>query len=130
MTGWNEGIVSAIAYMEDHLDTELNIDDIAEKACVSRFHFQRIFNALCGFTMGEYIRNRRLTLAAQELASSEAKVIDVALKYGYESPDSFARAFTRFHGVALRREKKGIKTERFFLAENYFEAGGSNFIGV
>lgn len=114
MTGWNEGIASAIAYIEAHLDTELNIEDIAEKACVSSFHFQRIFNVLCGFTVGEYIRNRRLTLAAQELASSDVKVIDVALKYGYESPDSFARAFTRFHGVTPSAAKqKGSKLNAF-----------------
>ena len=114
MAGWNEGIASAIAYMEDHLDTELNMEDIAAKACVSSFHFQRIFNVLCGFTVGEYLRNRRLTLAAQELTSSDAKVIDVALKYGYESPDSFARAFTRFHGVTpSAARQKGSRLNAF-----------------
>ncbi len=63
------------------------------------YHFQRVFSILCGFTIGEYIRNRRLSLAGTELASSDAKVIDVALKYGYESPDSFAKAFQKFHGI-------------------------------
>ena len=66
---------------------------------MSSFYFQKIFNVLCGFTVGEYIRNRRLTLAAQELCSSDIKVIDAAMKYGYDSPDSFSRAFTKFHGV-------------------------------
>jgi len=99
MIGWNEGIANAIAYIEDNLMDHIDINKIANKAYVSSFYFQKIFNVLCGFTVGEYIRNRRLTLAAQELCSTDIKVIDVALKYGYDSPDSFARAFTKFHGV-------------------------------
>lgn len=100
MNGWNEGITRAIAYMEENLTQELDINEIAEKAYVSSFYFQKIFHVLCGFTVGEYIRNRRLTLAAQELCSTNIKVIDVAMKYCYDSPDSFARAFTKFHGVS------------------------------
>lgn len=99
MSSWAEGIQSAIQYMEEHLTEEIDIKDVAAKAYVSEFHFQRIFGALCGFTVGEYIRKRRLTLAALELANSDMKVIDVAVKYGYDSPDSFTRAFTKFHGI-------------------------------
>ena len=99
MNGWNEGITNAIAYIEENLTDEIEINKVAEKAYVSSFYFQKIFNVLCGFTVGEYIRNRRLTLAAQELCSTDIKVIDVSLKYGYDSPDSFARAFTKFHGI-------------------------------
>lgn len=106
MNGWNEGITNAISYMEENLDKELDIKEIADKAFVSSFYFQKIFNALCGFTVGEYIRNRRLTLAAQELTSTDARVIDVALKYGYDSPDSFSRAFTRFHGLTPSAAKQ------------------------
>ena len=107
MNGWSEGISRAIDYMEEHLTEDLDIQTIAGEACVSGFYFQKIFCALCGFTVGEYIRNRRLTLAAQELSSGNARVLDVALKYGYDSPDSFPRAFTRFHGVSpsAAREK-------------------------
>jgi AraC family transcriptional regulator len=99
MNGWNEGITNAIAYIEENLTEDIHINKIADKAYVSSFYFQKIFNVLCGFTVGEYIRNRRLTLAAQELCSTHIKVIDVAMKYGYDSPDSFARAFTNFHGI-------------------------------
>lgn len=114
MNSWNEGITNAVSYIEENLDKELNIDDIAAKAYVSSFHFQRIFSVLCGFTVGEYIRCRRLTIAAQELASGEEKVIDIALKYGYDSPDSFARAFARFHGVPPSAAKqKGIRLNAF-----------------
>ena len=114
MNGWAEGIQSAIEYIEEHLTEELNAEEIAAKAYVSAFHFQRIFSALCGFTLGEYIRNRRLTLAAQELAATDAKVIDVAVKYGYDSPDSFTRAFTRFHGITPSVAKeKGVGLRAF-----------------
>lgn len=114
MKGWNEGLADAIAYIEENLKEDIDINEVAEKAYVSSFYFQKIFNVLCGFTVGEYIRNRRLTLAAQELCSTDSKVIDVALKYGYDSPDSFARAFTRFHGVnpSVAKEK-GSKLKSF-----------------
>ncbi|MBQ4051403.1 MAG: helix-turn-helix domain-containing protein, partial [Oscillospiraceae bacterium] len=72
---------------------------VAAQSFSSSYHFQRVFSILCGFTIGEYIRNRRLSLAGTELATGKAKVIDVALKYGYESPDSFAKAFQKFHGI-------------------------------
>ena len=93
-----EGILSALDYIEAHLTEELDVHHIAARAYVSAFHFQRLFSAMCGVSLGEYIRRRRLTQAAQELLRG-AKVIDTAIKYGYDSPDSFARAFRRFHGV-------------------------------
>ncbi|MBQ7915756.1 MAG: AraC family transcriptional regulator [Firmicutes bacterium] len=109
-----EGIQNALTYMEENLAQELSIKDIAEKAYMSEFYFQRIFGALCGFSVGEYIRNRRLALAAQELAAAESKVIDVAIKYGYDSPDSFTRAFTRFHGITpSAAREKGAKLRDF-----------------
>ena len=93
-------IQRAVDYIEAHLLEPIGIEVLAAKACASPFHFQRIFHALCGVTVGEYIRSRRLSLAAQELAATGSKVIDIALKYGYDSPDSFTRAFTRFHGIS------------------------------
>lgn len=114
MIGCIKGIQNAIEYIEDNLTEELKIQDIAERACISAFYFQRIFNTLCGFTVGEYIRNRRLSIAAQELSKSDARVIDVALKYGYDSPDSFTRAFTKFHGISPSMAKlKGANLKSF-----------------
>ena len=111
---WMENLQNAIAYIEENLTEEIKVRDVAEKAYVSEFHFQRIFSALCGVSVGEYIRNRRMTLAAKELAAKEVKVIDVAVKYGYDSPDSFARAFTKFHGVTPSAAKeKGAKLRDF-----------------
>ena len=100
MRGWIEGFQASIDYIEDNLTQALDIGAIAARAALSPFYYQRIFGALCGMTVGEYVRGRRMTLAAQELAGGGARVIDVALKYGYDSPDSFARAFQRFHGIA------------------------------
>ena len=101
MQGWIEGFQASIDYMEDHLGDELDIEAIAEIAAFSPFYYQRIFGAMCGMTVGAYIRARRMTRAAQERTRAGAvRVIDVALKYGYDSPDSFARAFQRFHGIA------------------------------
>lgn len=99
MINWIDGLQKALGYIESHLTDDLQTEDVARQACVSPFHFQRLFGAVCGITLGEYIRLRRLTLAGEELSRGHARVIDVALKYGYDSPDSFARAFSRFHGV-------------------------------
>nr|AHF24986.1 AraC family transcriptional regulator [uncultured bacterium Contig1753] len=104
--GWIDGIQKAIDFIEKNLSEELDIEEIAGKAALSPFYFQRIFGALCGLTVGDYIRARRMTLAAQELAGSEAKVIDVALKYGYDSPDSFTKAFLRFHGISPSKARE------------------------
>ena len=96
---WITGIQRAIDYIEDNLTETIDYNEVAKKCYSSSYHFQRVFSILCGFTLGEYIRNRRLTLAGRELATTNAKVIDVAMKYGYESPDSFAKAFQKFHGI-------------------------------
>lgn len=111
--GWIEGIGDAIGYMEEHITEELDMDMIANRAYLSPFYFQKGFSMLCGFTVGEYIRQRRLTLAGSELVFSNERIIDIAMKYGYDSPDSFTKAFTRFHGVtpsAARKDGATLKT--------------------
>lgn len=110
---WIEGVAEAINYIEENITEELTIESIATRALVSPFYFQKGFAMLCGFTVGEYIRQRRLTLAGSELVSTDEKIIDIALKYGYDSPDSFTKAFTRFHGVtptAVRKDGAVIKS--------------------
>lgn len=97
--GWVKSLQNAIDYMENHLLDDISIESIARQANVSEFHFQRIFSVLTDITVGEYLRRRRLTLAAQELSSTESKIIDVALKYGYDTPESFSKAFRRQHGI-------------------------------
>ena len=106
MQGWIEGFQESIDFIEKNLTEELDIEDIAAKAALSPFYYQRIFGALCGVTVGEYIRARRMTLAAQELNGKDVKVIDVAVKYSYDSPDSFSKAFQRFHGITPSQAKE------------------------
>ena len=106
MQGWIEGFQESIDFIEQNLTEELDIEAIAGKAILSPFYYQRIFGALCGMTVGEYIRARRMTLAAQELNGKDVKVIDIAVKYGYDSPDSFAKAFQKFHGITPSQAKE------------------------
>lgn len=111
--GWMELVAKAIRYIEEHITDALTIQEIAEHVNLSPFYFQKGFAMLCGFTLGEYIRNRRLALAGNDLAAGDEKIIDIALRYGYDSPDSFTRAFTRFHGVTpsqARREGVTLKS--------------------
>ncbi len=95
---WTKAISEAIEYIESNLTEDISAEDAARQVNISSFYFQKGFAMLCGYTVSEYIRNRRLALAAGELADG-AKVIDTAIKYCYDSPDSFAKAFYRFHGV-------------------------------
>lgn len=97
---WIDGMRRAIDFMEEHLSEPADYDRIARQAGSSTFHFMRMFEILTGMTVGEYLRRRRLTLAGQELALSDAKVIDVAFRCGYSTPEAFARAFRRFHGIS------------------------------
>ena len=114
MQGWIEGFQDSIDFIEQNLTNDLDIKDIADKAALSPFYYQRIFGALCGMTVGDYIRARKMTLAAQELIKSEVKVIDIAVKYGYDSPDSFAKAFQKFHGVTPSKAKEEGTSLRSF----------------
>lgn len=123
---WIIGLQKAIDYIEDNLTETIDYDMVAAQSFSSSYHFQRVFSILCGFTVGEYIRRRRLSLAGAELAAGRAKVIDVALKYGYESPDSFAKAFQKFHGI-LPSQARGngsmLKTYSRFVLKFSLEGG-------
>jgi AraC family transcriptional regulator len=96
---WLERMNGAIGYIEDHLTKELDLEKVAQTACCSIYHFQRMFSFITDIPLSEYIRRRRLTLAAFDLQNSEARIIDLAIKYGYDSHESFARAFFRLHGL-------------------------------
>ncbi len=94
-----ENTNEAINYIEDNLTGNIDMKEVARLAFCSEYHFQRMFSFLAGITLSEYIRRRRLTLAAFELCNSDIRVIDIAVKYGYNSPDSFTRAFQNIHGI-------------------------------
>lgn len=123
---WIAGLQQAIDYVEAHLTEEIDYEEAARKACSSVFHFQRVFGILCGFTLGDYIRMRRLSLAASDLAGGEDKVIDIALRYGYDTPESFTRAFTRFHGITPTQARRGGNVKSFSrLSVKLILTGGS-----
>lgn len=94
-----KGMNQALRYIEDHLTDKIDYQEVARLAFCSEYHFKRMFSFLSGISLSEYIRRRRLTLAAFDLRDSKDKVIDIAVKYGYNSADSFARAFQNMHGV-------------------------------
>ena len=111
---WITGMQKAIDYIEANLTEEIDYEKVAAESFSSSYHFQRVFSILCGYTLGEYIRLRRLSLAGAELANGKEKVIDIALKYGYDSPDSFAKAFQKFHGITPSQARAdGSKLKSF-----------------
>jgi AraC family transcriptional regulator len=96
---WLKRMNEAMDYIEANLADEISYDRLAQLACCSTYHLQRMFPFLMGVSISEYIRRRRLTLAAFELQTTDTKVIDVAIKYGYDSPEAFSRAFKQQHGI-------------------------------
>lgn len=110
---WMTGLQRAIDYVEAHLADDIDYAAAAKEAVSSSFHFQRVFSIICGYTLGDYIRMRRLSLAVDELMRTNEKVIDIALKYGYDTPESFSRAFARFHGVPPTQARSGSAVRSF-----------------
>ncbi len=104
----------AIDYIEDNLAQDINYERVARQVGMSSFYFHRIFSAVVGISPAEYIRNRRLTCAADELTSSKDNILDIAIKYYFGSNESFTRAFTKFHGISPKKAKlKGTKLKSF-----------------
>lgn len=94
---WLDRLNSALSYIEDNLGSPPDYEALARISCCSPYHFQRMFTYLAGMPLSEYIRRRRMSLAAVDLLQG-GKVLDVALKYGYSSPTAFNRAFQSVHG--------------------------------
>lgn len=111
---WIERLNNAINYIEEHLEDEINYEQVAKIACCSTYHFQRMFSYMANVPLAEYIRRRRMTIAAVDLQNNNEKVIDIALKYGYNSPTAFNRAFQRIHGITPSEAKiKGALIKAF-----------------
>ena len=104
---WLGCIRTAIDYMERHLEEDISVQDVADRVYLSPFFLQRGFSLMTGYGIGEYLRCRRLYQAALDLKQTESKVIDIALRYGYETPESFAKAFSRFHGATPSQVRNG-----------------------
>lgn len=111
---WLTKMNEALDYIENNLTEDIDFSVVAQKACCSSYNFQRMFSFITDVPLAEYIRRRRLTQAALELQNSKAKVIDVALKYGYDSPVSFSRAFANIHGITPNEAKQsGAKLKAY-----------------
>ncbi|WDV45966.1 AraC family transcriptional regulator [Clostridiaceae bacterium M8S5] len=104
----------AIDYIEENITEKIDMDIVAQKACCSSYNFQRLFSFIADISLGEYIRRRKLTLAALEIKNSSTKIIDIALKYGYESPVSFTRAFVSLHGITPTMARKNCAILKAF----------------
>jgi AraC family transcriptional regulator len=110
---WIERLNKSIVYLEEHITEEIDYEQAAKIACCSSYHFQRMFAYLANVPLSEYIRRRKMSLAAVDLRNGNAKVIDIALKYGYSSPTAFNRAFQTVHGFAPSLVKDGVSLKSF-----------------
>lgn len=104
----------ALTYIEENLENDIDMAEVAKIARCSEFHFKKMFSYLAGITLLEYVRRRRLTMAGFELKGQHMKVIDVAIKYGYHSPDSFAKAFYQLYGINPSEVNKTGKSMKYF----------------
>lgn len=110
---WIDRLNEAMDYIEAHLTDKMDYDRLSQIACCSSYHFQRMFTYMAGLPLSEYIRRRKMSLAAVDLQSGEEKIIDVAAKYGYNSPTAFNRAFRSVHGIApsaVKQEGVSVKS--------------------
>ena len=112
---WINSINEALDYIELHIYDDINVDDVCTHVGISSFYFQKSFVIFTGYSLSEYIRNRRLYLASIDLRDKKMKIIDVAYKYYYETPESFTKAFKRFHGVTPKTLKNNKAIIRVFL---------------
>lgn len=111
---WLDRMNNAMEYLENHLTDVIDFNQAARIACCSTYHFQRMFSFITEVPLSEYIRRRRMTLAAFELQQSGTKIIDIAMKYGYESPEAFSRAFKKMHGVMpMSARDKGVSLKAY-----------------
>ncbi|MCL2518810.1 MAG: AraC family transcriptional regulator [Oscillospiraceae bacterium] len=125
---WIQTIMKAVHYIENNLTNDISLEDVSNHIFMSSSNFQRIFNSVTGITIGDYIRNRRLSLAGQDLFLTDSKVIDIAMRYQYDTSESFSKAFTRFHGIPPSVAQKQSDMLKFFhpFTINVFIQGGFN----
>ena len=126
---WLETLKKAIDFMEEHLLEDISAQDVAQEIYMSSFYFQKGFKLITGYTVGEYIRNRRLYLAALDMSKEEVRVIDLANKYGYDTPESFTKAFTRFHGASPMQIRERVdKIKAFYPLQLSIDIKGGSQI--
>ena len=111
---WVHRLNQSLNYIEEHLTGEIDYEQLGRIACCSTYHYQRMFTYMAGITLAEYIRRRKMSLAAVDLQGGDKRIIDIAEKYGYRSPTAFNRAFQSFHGIAPSSVKdEGVPVKSF-----------------
>ena len=123
---WLTCIRKAIDYMEEHLEDNISAQDVAGQVFMSSFFFQKGFSLMTGYGLSEYIRNRRLYKAALDLQKTDEKIIDIAFRYCYETPESFTKAFSRFHGVSPSQVREGAPIKPFLPLKIEISIHGGN----
>ncbi len=103
---WIARMNAALAHLEDTITEKVEYEALAKLACCSSYHFQRMFGYMAGMPLSEYIRRRKMSLAAADLQSGRERILDIALKYGYDSPTAFNRAFQGVHGFPPSRARE------------------------
>jgi len=129
---WIHTIMKAVRYMETNLTNDISIEDVSNHVFMSGSNLQRIFSLVTGITIGDYIRNRRLSLSGQDLYLTDSKIIDIAMRYQYDTSESFSKAFTRFHGIPPSVVQKQSDKLKFFypFTINVFIQGGFNMARI
>lgn len=122
---WLDSVRRSIDFIEKHLEDDITISDVANHVSISLYFLERGFSVMTGYSIGEYLRNRRLYQAALDLQKSKEKIIDIAYKYCYDTPESFIKAFSRFHGTTPKEVREGAKINVFLpLIININISGG------
>ena len=122
---WLDSVRRSIDFIEKHLEDDITISDVANHVSISHYFLERGFSVMTGYSIGEYLRNRRLYQAALDLQKSKDKIIDIAYKYCYDTPESFTKAFSRFHGTTPKEVREGAKINVFLpLIININISGG------
>ena len=111
---WIQSLTKAIQFIESNLTHEITVNDVAAHVYASNAHYQRVFSLTTGITIGDYIRNRRLSLAGQDLLLEKNRILDISIKYQYDSQESFTKAFTRFHGITPGNARKQSHRLKYF----------------
>lgn len=124
---WTKALRESINYMEKNLFSDCTVKKVADHVHISPYYFQKAFKMVTGYTIGEYVRNRRLYLAAIELIKTKEKVIDLAYRYGYDTPESFTKAFSRFHGLSpIQIKEQPYKIKQFLPLKISISVKGGN----
>ena len=106
MTDHMLSVQSSIEYIEKNLHEKIRLDDLAREACLSKFHYDRLFHETVGVTVNRFISRKRMEQAAKELTETDDSIIDIAFKYQYTSQEAFSRAFKRAYGFTPGKYRK------------------------